>query len=368
MKFIYDYSGNVPAEDLVMFPKDDDNIFATNLTKEQAYEALPPLILKQNSGNFYGGSTDVNMIKNFIPSLGEFGGWKNRVSLTRKFIKCNIQFHGCYIPFTRETLEFDNDAELLDRSISEAFTTAQEITEALMQNDLITTASAKGTVFYSGTAMTKKDVVAGLSYHGLMVWKTALTKNRIPKKTKIVVGYKLTDTVTIDKGWLVYIGEELLPTLEALEDYHGEKAWTPVRQYGAATKILPGEEGSIGSFRFISVLKMQSSVNKFGDPVYPILLVGEESFATINYMGNSTTGSSSGRTGSKGKYRTNFVRPGGEGSKYLEPYGQTGFFSLNWYHGFMALRNERLGIFWTTDKLDPNKPRTYLGGVPGTVN
>ena len=94
---------------------------------------------------------------------------------------------------------------------------------------------------------------------------------------------------------------------------------------------------------------MQTRLNNKGETIYPMVTMGEESFATINFMGNSTNGAGKDN---KGRYKTHFVKPGTESSSLLEPYGQTGFFSIYWYYGFMKLRNERLAIYWSTKKVD----------------
>ena len=326
----------------------DGVVIASGLNRSQAALVKTPVIVKQNSGNLYGGTRDTNLITDKLPKLNEFGGWKNRVGMKRKIITGSVFLNGYYLPLTKEGLDFDNDSELLERSINEVLETAHEITEDLIQSDLVNAATTKGTVFFAGSALTKGEVTSGLSYNGLMKWGLALSKNRVPKKTTVVTGSRLTDTETIDGGWLAYISEDMIPTFMAMKDYHDERAWVPARKYAAASNLLPGEAGSIGPFRFIVNQQMQTSTNNAGEEIQSILVVGEESFASINFMGNSTNGAK----GSKGRYTTQFVKPGSEEAKLLEPFAQTGFFSINWYHGFMTLRNERLGIFWTKAEID----------------
>ena len=43
--------------------------------------------------------------------------------------------------------------------------------------------------------------------------------------------------------------------------------------------------------------------------------------------------------------------PGVETADRNDPYGETGFMSIKWYYGFMALRPERVGLIKTVAKL-----------------
>ena len=75
--------------------------------------------------------------------------------------------------------------------------------------------------------------------------------------------------------------------------------------------------------------------------VYPILIVGDQSFTTIGFQ-----------TDGKSVKFTIYHKPPGEANANRDdPYGETGFMSIKWYYGFMALRPERIALIKTAAKL-----------------
>jgi N4-gp56 family major capsid protein len=144
-----------------------------------------------------------------------------------------------------------------------------------------------------------------------------------------------------------------------MTDYHGEKAFLPVAQYGAATTIARGEFGSVGDFRFIIVPEMMHwaatgavvgdesdevcawSVNSAGASkvnVYPILVVGAGSFTTIGFQTDGKTV----------KFKIKHSKPESDIAYSRDnPFGEVGFYSIKWYYGFMLLRSERLALLKT---------------------
>jgi N4-gp56 family major capsid protein len=79
--------------------------------------------------------------------------------------------------------------------------------------------------------------------------------------------------------------------------------------------------------------------NKFD--VFPILVVGDESFTTIGFQTD----------GKSVKFKITHKKPGDATADRTDPYGETGFMSIKWYYGFMALRPERIGLLHTVAKL-----------------
>jgi N4-gp56 family major capsid protein len=51
------------------------------------------------------------------------------------------------------------------------------------------------------------------------------------------------------------------------------------------------------------------------------------------------------------KFKITHKKPGDETADRNDPYGETGFMSIKWYYGFMALRPERIGLIKTIAKL-----------------
>ena len=71
-----------------------------------------------------------------------------------------------------------------------------------------------------------------------------------------------------------------------------------------------------------------------------MLVVGSESFATVGLQ-------SSGKAGAGQKFKIIVKKPGTEMATVLDPYGKIGFSSITFYHGFIPLRAERIGLVKT---------------------
>ena len=85
-----------------------------------------------------------------------------------------------------------------------------------------------------------------------------------------------------------------------------------------------------------SDVKYQSTNGKYN--AYPIMLIGDESFTTIGFRSD----------GKQHKFEIITKMPSAENATRDEPYGKTGFWSIQWWYGTMLLRPERLQIFWST--------------------
>ena len=310
-----------------------------------------------NGGNLYGSSKDTGVITRKLPALSENGGRVNRVGFTRTEIEGSIEKFGFFDEYTQESLDFDTDAELMSHITEESVVGANEITEAALQADLLTTASGgTGTVLYVTTSTdnatggddegalgvgTKASVAGVVSYRDLMNMSIALDNNKTPKQTKVITGSRLIDTKTINGGRVMYIGSELIPVLEAMKDLHGNPAFVSVEKYADAGSVINGEIGSVRQFRIVVVPEMQYSpgAGAAGADIYPMLVVGDGAFTTIGFQTDGKTV----------KFTIYHKGPGKETADRTDPYGETGFYSIKWYYGFMALRPERLGIIWTKE-------------------
>jgi N4-gp56 family major capsid protein len=305
------------------------------------------------NGNLYGSSKDVGTIPNKMPLLSETGGRVNRVGFKRQDIEGTFQKFGFFHEWTQESMDFDTDEELEMHIQRELVNGASELTEDALQIDLLNSA---GTLRYAGNATSMVTLDAGdiVSYSDLMHLSIDLDNNRTPKKTTVVTGSRMVDTKTIDAGRVMFIGSELLPTIRAMKDLHNQPAFVPVRQYGDATTILTGEVGSIDQFRLIVVPEMMkwsgggatsvdatyyTTSGKYD--VFPMLVVGDESFTTIGFQTD----------GKSVKFTTITKKPGDDTADRTDPYGETGFSSIKWYYGFMALRPERIALIKTLAKM-----------------
>lgn len=309
----------------------------------------------QGSGNLYGSSKDVGTISGKLPALSETGGRVNRVGFKRVELQGSIHKFGFFDEYTQESMDFDTDAELFQHINREMIFGANEMTEDALQIDLLNSA---GVVRYAGSATQNSEIDATslVTYSDLLHLSISLDQNRCPKQTTMITGTRMVDTKTIPSARVLYVGSELLPTLRAMKDLHNNPAFIGVEKYAAGTQTLAGEVGTIDQFRIVVVPEMMrwagagalvpsndsaNYSNGSNYDVFPMLCVGEGSFTTIGF---ETDGKSV-------KFVITHKKPGKEQATTQDPYGETGFMSIKWYYGFMALRPERIGLIKTVARL-----------------
>ena len=319
-------------------------------------------------GNLYGSSKDIGTITNKLPTLTENGGRVNRVGFTRLTREGSIHKFGFFTEFTQEALDFDSDDGLKEHLSRELLNGAVQLTEAVLQRDLL---AAAGTVLFAGAATSNGEItgevvpeVPGVSpeipasvvtYQNLMRLDQILNDNRTPKQTKIIVGSRMIDTKTIPSGRVMFIGSELVPLVRGMTDLFGNEAFIPVQQYGDAGTIMNGEIGSVDAFRIIVVPEMlhwaaagaevddnpgyRTSMDGTDEKydIYPMLVVGDDSFVTIGFQTDGKTV----------KFSVMTKMPGRETADRNDPYGETGFSSIKWYYGILIKRPERIGLVKT---------------------
>ena len=310
---------------------------------------------KYDNGNLYGSSRDIGTIKDKLPVLGENGGRVNRVGFSRIELEGTFNKFGVFYEWSRESFEFDSDSELRGHLSRELMNGMVQMQEAMLQIDLLESA---GVQVYPGTAAAMADVTGEgegatiIDYDTLRRADQILDDNRCPRHTKYVTGSRNIDTKTIASCRVAYVSSAVVPLLEDMQDKFGNKAWIPVQQYASAANVLTGEIGSIGHFRFIQVPEMlnwdgegasvttnpgyREKGSKYS--VFPILIVGSESFNTIGFqMSNARDG----------KFSIITKVPGRETADRDDPYGETGFSSLKFYYGFLCKRPERIAVIYT---------------------
>ena len=305
-------------------------------------------------GNLYGSSKDIGTITGNLPVLSESGGRVNRVGFKRKEIEGTLEKFGFFDEYTQESLDFDTDAELMSHINREMIMGANEMTEDSLQIDLL---SAAGVIKYAGTATSNAGMGADdlVTYKDLMQLSIDLDNNRTPKHTKVINGSRMVDTRVLSSARVAYIGTELLPTFKAMKDLHNNPAFIAVEKYAAGGETLRGEAGAVDQFRLVVVPEMVKWAGAGGDAstdsdnyetgnkfdVFPILVVGDESFTTVGFQPDGKTV----------KFKITHKAPGEATADRNDPYGETGFMSIKWYYGFMALRPERIALIKTVARL-----------------
>lgn len=315
------------------------------------------VVVSRRSGNLYGSSRDIGTINARLPFLGEEGGRVNRVGFTRLTRVGRIHKYGFFYEFTQESLDFDSDDQLKEHLSRELMNGAVQLTEAVLQRDLL---NAARTILYPGTATDFNTItgaagsVTEISYAAIQRLDQMLTNKRTPRQTKLITGSRYIDTKTVPAARYAFVGPALTLTLKNLKD-GTDKVFIPVQHYADAGTVANGEIGAIDSFRIIEVPEMlhwagagadtggnangyRASAGKFD--VYPFLVVGDESFTTIGFQTDGKTL----------KFNVKTVMPS-ENHSSQDPYGETGFSSIKWYYGCLILRSERIGLIPTVAKV-----------------
>lgn len=306
-----------------------------------------------NSGNLYGSSKDVGTITSKLPVISETGGRVNRVGFTRTTIEGSIANFGFFDEYTKDSVQFDNDSELMSHISRETLRAANYISEDMLQIDLLNGANV---VYYGGTATStgeltgeaSADEPSELKYETLVRLETILNENRCPKDTKMITGSRMIDTKIVGACRYAFVGSELKLTLLKMTDFHNNPAFLPVQNYAAAGTIANGEIGSIGNFRFIENPNMMhwdgvgatvsdnagymESNGKYN--VYPLLVVGSGSFTTIGFQID----------GENSKFQIIHRKPGSLTADRNDPYGKVGFYSIQWWYGSLILRPEWIAL------------------------
>lgn len=308
---------------------------------------------KYANGNLYGSSKDVGLITTKFPVLGEAGGRVNRIGYTRVELTSNLQKFGMFHEYSADLERFDSDVELVANINRELMNASVKVYEDKLQVDLLTNA---GLIKYAGTAtqMSELTDTMELTYGDLVKLGIDLDKNKTPKQTKIITGTRMIDTKTIPDCRVAYVGSELLPTLEAMKDYHNMPAFIPAHKYASGTTLLKGEVGRIAGFRIVVVPDMLRWAGKGANAtnnafyktnnkydVFPFLVVGDESFTTVGFQ---TDGKSQ-------KFHVIHKKPSEETANKNDPYGETGFSSIKWFYGFMPQYVERIAVLKVTVKM-----------------
>ena len=313
------------------------------------------------NGNLYGSSRDIGNITTKLPVLTENGGRVNRVGFTRLQREGSIHKFGFFTEFTQEALDFDSDDGLKDHLSRELMNGAVQLTEAVLQKDLL---AAAGVVLFAGAATLDSEITGEVnggvpasivSYRNLMRLDQILTDNRTPTQTRVITGSRLIDTKVIGATRVMYVGSELVPLLKGMKDLFDNKAFIEIQHYADGGNLLNGEIGSIDKFRIIQVPEMLHWAGA-GDAVgtnpgyrsstvggtekydvFPMLVVGDDSFTTIGFQTD----------GKSVKFSVMTKMPGRETADRNDPFGETGFSSIKWYYGILVKRPERIALVKT---------------------
>lgn len=323
---------------------------------------------KGYSGNLWGSSKAMGVIQARLPKLTENGGRVNRVAITRIQLKSSLENYGFFSEYSQDSIDFDTDPQLEMHITRLLIRTANEVYEATLQADLISGAGvqmfANGSVSLADLANNNAaNAVSEVTYTDLMRMGIVLDQNRCPMDTQIISGSTAVDTRVVGAARYAYIDASLLLTLRTMRDPFDNKAFIEVEQYAKAGNVAYGEVGAIGNIRFIVHSEMQykagvgtttagnsnapsaglfhTTKGKFD--AYPILVVGSDAFNTISFK--------SGRNMAGSKLEIIHKRPGRETADRNDPFGKTGFMSIQWWYGTLINHPEWIAILWSIARI-----------------
>ena len=327
---------------------------ADAISKGTAVDDTTPAVM--SAGNMYGSSKDVGTVSGKMPRLDENGGQKNKVGGKRIELEGSFERFGFYRTWSKDSLDFDTDAELHMHQTREMMNAAHEVTEDAIQIDLL---NGAGLVRFGGDATSTAELsgetgaVDLVTYEDLMKLSIDLDNNRCDKDTKIIMGSRLTDTKTVRATRIMYIGSELQPMIERMAGLDGVvgSAFISIEKYASAGTTISGEIGKVGQFTIVVAQEMMhwagagaavttnDGYRETGGSydVYPMLVVGNDAFNTIGFQ---TDGKSS-------KFSIINKMPGKETADLNDPYGLTGFSSITWFYGSLVVRPERIAVVKT---------------------
>lgn len=312
------------------------------------------------NGNLYGSSKDVGKIVGATPMLGENGGRVNRVGTSRVTIEGEIYNMGVFTEFTQDALDFDSDPDLLQNIMRELMTGCVQIDDDMLQIEIL---DAANTIVYAGAATADNEitgegaVISEVTYLDFVRLTTLLNEVRAPKDTKMITGSAFTDTRTVAACRLMYVGPEMMQTLINMTDNFGKPAFIPVQQYAAAGNVLEYEVGSIYQFRILEIPTMKhwagagapvadantAYINEDGKySIFPMLVPCNGAFSNVGF-GSAKAG--------QGKFDQVTKLAGRETASRDDPYGKTGFTSVAWWYGFLAMRPEWIGMIKTVARI-----------------
>lgn len=341
--------GETVKRHLIVPLLDDRNV------NDQGIDASGAVI---DHGNLYGSSRDIGTINKNLPTLGELGGRVNRVGFTRLILEAKMAQMGFFFEWTKEAFLLDSMEDLQSHLVREALRGAVQMSEAILQKDLL---EGAGVEMYAGEATDFDEMTAEgatpsiVTYEDLAKLDQILTDNRCPKQTTVITGTRNIDTKVVPSCRVMYVGSEVAQLLQNMIHSGGKNleqfAFVGVEHYAAGTTVLRGEIGKIGNFRIIQVPEMlywagvgaaeatnpgyRVTDGKYN--VYPMLVVGDDSFNTIGFQVSS----------GGNKFKTMKQDPGEKTMCAEDPYGKIGRYSIQWWYGTLINRPERIAVLYT---------------------
>ena len=317
--------------------------------------------VKSTAGSILNGAASYAITKGPLVELPEEGGVLNLLNSSSKLVSAKVSFHGVAHKYTVRSVDLDSRMGQVATKVKDLSRAVGEIKEMQVQSSILSAAELNFMPSTSNAAvvdMANMDGLDTLTYDTLTAFEQELLRDDVPMDTEILTGVDLIDTKTIEDAYIAYVGREAIPVLRNITGPNGELVWVPKSKYAAGTELMEGEQGSIGSFRFVVVpdlavyrgkgvkvgldnttgtgdaanaatqaaaYKTTNADGTFYD-VFPMVVVGDDSFSITGFGAESTS--------------AKHISP--RADVHNDIYGEVGGVSAKWTYGFLPYRPERI--------------------------
>ena len=317
--------------------------------------------VKSTAGSILNGAAGYATSTGPLVELPEEGGVLNLLNSSSKLVSAKISFHGVASKYTVRSVNLDSRMGQVATKIKDLSRAVVEIKEIQVQNSVLSAAELNMMPSTDNAAvvdMADLDGLDTLSYDALTAFEQELQRDDVPMDTEILSGVDLVDTVTVEDAYIAYVNREAIPVLRRITGPGGALVWVEKSKYAAGTTLLEGEQGSIGSFRFVVVPDLQvyrgaglevglDNTGDAGDAadaatqaagyktvktdgtfydVFPMVVVGDDSYSITGFGGESTS--------------AKHIMP--RADVHNDIYGEVGGVSAKWSYGFLPYRPERI--------------------------
>ena len=312
--------------------------------------------VRSTAGSILNGAAGYATSTGPLVELPEEGGVLNLLNSSSKLISAKISFHGVASKYTKRSVDLDSRMGQVAQKVKDLSRAVIEIKEMQVQNSVLASAELNmmpSTANASVVDMADMDGMDTLTYDTLTAFEQELQRDDVPMDTEILSGVDLVDTVTVEDAYIAYVNREAIPVLRRITGPGGALVWQEKSKYAAGTTLLEGEQGSIGSFRFVVVPDLQvfrgggievAHIDDAADAatqaaayktvksngtyydVFPMVVVGDDSYSITGFGGEST--------------QAKHIMP--KADVHNDIYGEVGGVSAKWSYGYLPYRPERI--------------------------
>lgn len=256
-------------------------------------------------------------------------------SMVAQDITVVLKQYGCLYSFTDVVgdLYEDNISDVMKTQVAERMTLIREL-------ELYSKVRAATNRFYGGAGTTLGTVDGKLTAKLLRKIARSQLNNKAKKISSILSATPNIGTKPIEAAWLVFCSGDLDADLR---DTTAFPTYTPVAAYGSRKPLHENELGSFENFRFIAsaeLVPFQNGGAAIGSTgclssgvtaidVYPLIIVGQESYGTVALRGSAS-------------FDLSVIPVGNKDS--ADPLGQRGYIGSKFYATSTVLNQQWMAL------------------------